>query len=165
MPPCFLKPLVNGLLLGKVLAAGPATLPIKIGDENSFQSGLLEDINKAIKSCARTITKIKLSDKVPSDIVLWKAGLPSVNQAVSKCMASLIWKARNKMNPLGHIFETSKAHMNTRAAVKERLSSSVPGHHEAASTILANLWNTLDLKSARSVTAAKALAKDHFKSA
>jgi len=83
------------------------------------------------------VLKTKLTDKVSSDIVLWKAGLPSLNEAVSSSMASLIWKARNQMNPLGH--------------------------SEAASNNLAKLWNTLDLKSAKSVTAAKMLAKKHFK--
>ena len=75
-----------------------------------------------------------------------------------------MWKARHSMNQLGHIFETSRATMNTRAQTNERLSSSVPGHPEAASCILANLWNTLDLRQAKSVTAAKSLAKSHFKS-
>ena len=159
------KPFANGILLGKVLAAASATIPIKIGQHDSaFQSGLVEDINKAIKSAARTITKTKLSDKVPSNIVLWKAGLPSITHAVSRCMASLIWKARNQMNPLGQIFETSSATMNTRASKNEKLFSSVPGHSEAASSTLANLWNHLDLNSAKSVTAAKALASNYFKS-
>ena len=121
MPPCLLKPLANGILLGKVLAAAPAALPIKTHqNEKSFQSGLIEDINKTIKSAARTITKTKLCDKVPSEIVLWKAGLPSLSQAVSKCMASLMWKARKHMNPLGQIFETSKSAMETRASKNKK---------------------------------------------
>ena len=68
------------------------------------------------------------------------------------------------MNPLGQIFATSSASMKTRASKNERLSSSVPGHPEAASNVLANLWNHLDLNSAKSVTAAKTLAKSYFKS-
>ena len=151
--------------MGKVLAAAPAALPIKTHQlEKSFQSGLIEDINKSIKSTARTIIKTKLSDKVPTDIVLWKARLPSLSQAVSKCLASLIWKARKYMNPLGQIFEKSKAAMETQASKNERLSSHIPGHPEAASNILANIWNTLDLKSARSVKAAKTMAIKFFKS-
>ena len=112
---------------------------------------------------ARTITKIKLTDKVSSNIVLWKAGLPSLNEAVSSSMASLIWKAKNLMNPLGCIFETSNSAMNTRFLSNEKLSSYVPGHSEAASNNLAKLWNVLDLKSAKSVMAEKMLARKHFK--
>ena len=164
MPQCLLKPLAHGLVLGKILAAASAAIPIKIHNQGKpFQFGILEDINKAIKSTARTITRIKLTDKVSSNIVLWKAGLPSLNEAVSSSMASLIWKARNQMNPLGQIFKTSNSSMNTRSLSNEKLSSYVPGHSEAASNNLVKLWNVLDLKSAKSVTAAKMLANKHFK--
>ena len=133
MPQCLLKPLTNGILLGKILAAASAAIPIQISDQDKlFQSKILEDINKSIKAAARTITKTKLKDKVPSNIVLWKAGLPSLNQAVSASKASLIWKARKQMNQLGQIFQTSKSNMNTRASSNEKLSTCVPGHYEAA---------------------------------
>ena len=149
--------------MGKILAASSAAIPIKTPNQvKPFQSVLLEDINKAIKATARTITKTKLSDKVSSTSVLKKAGLPSLNEAVSTCMASLIWKARGQMNPLGQIFETSKSAMTTRALKK--LSSYIPGYYEAASNNLANLWNHLDLKSAKSAQAAKTLAKKQFQS-
>ena len=63
MPPCTLKPLAHGILMGKVLSAAPASIPIKCDqDKNAYMSGLVEDINKAIKSTARTITKTKLCD-------------------------------------------------------------------------------------------------------
>ena len=96
--------------------------------------------------------------------MLWKEGLPSLNEAVSTRMASLIWKARKEMNPLGQIFDVSKSNMNTRASNNEKLFSHVPGHCEAASNNLANIWNQLDLKSATSATAANTLAKKHLKS-
>ena len=155
----------NGLLMGKVLAAAPAVIPIKIdNNDRPFQSGLLEEINKSIKATARTITKTKLTDKINSDIFLWKAGLPSLTKAVSSSMASLIWKARNRMNPLGRIFDTSKSTKVTRAFTNEKLFSHVPGHPEAASNKLVSIWNLLDLKSAKSASAAKVLARKHFKS-
>ena len=161
MPNCLLKPLSHGILMGKIVSASAAAIPIKTHiQDKPFQSVLLEDINKSIKCAARTITKTKLTDKVSSDIVLWKAGLPSLNTAVSTCMVSLIWKARNHMNPLGRIFENSKSTMKTRGQTNERLSSYVPGHSEAAINNLANLLNSLDLKSAKSLMAAKMLAKN-----
>ena len=121
--------------------------------------------NKAIKSTARTITKTKLTDKIHSEKVLQKANLRCLNESVASIMAVTVWKAKKSMNPLGQIFETSSAKMNTRASKNERLFSSVPGHSEAASNTLANLWNHLDLKSANSMTAAKTLARSYFKSA
>ena len=163
MPQCLLKPLTNGILFRKIIAAASAAIPIQISDQDKlFQSKILEDINKSIKAAARTITKTKLKDKVPSNIVLWKAGLPSLNQAVSASKASLIWKARRQMNQLGQIFQTSKSNMNTRASLNEKLSTCVPGHYEAVSNDLANIRNHLDFLSAKSAMAAKALAKKYF---
>ena len=49
--------------------------------------------------------------------------------------------------------------MNTRGQKKEKLSTYVQGHSEAASNNMANLWNQLDLKSAGSFQAAKTIAK------
>ena len=165
MLPCLLRPLTHGILFCKILAAVAAAIPLKSHFlDKPFQCGLLEDINKAIKETARTITRTKLSDKMNSTIVLWKAGLPSLNEAVSTRMASLIWKERNQMNPLGRIFETSKSIMKTRALKNEKLSSYVPGYSKAASNNLAKVWNQLDLKSANSLKAAKKLAQKHFKS-
>ena len=116
MPQFLLKPITHGILLGKIFASASATIPVKINDNTKqFQSTLIEDIYKSIKSAARTITKTKLSDKVHSEKVLWKAGLPSLNEAVCASMAPLIWKARTQMNPLGQIFQTSKC-KSTRAA-------------------------------------------------
>ena len=59
------------------------------------------------------------------------------------------------MNQLGQIFQTSKSNMNTRASLNEKLSTCVPGHCEAASNDLANIWSYLDLEAAKSGMAAK----------
>ena len=84
MPNSLLKPLANGLLMGKILAAAPAAFPIKLNTyDKPYLSGTLKDIDKAIKSCARTITRTKLSDKVISEVVLRKSVLRSLTEAVS----------------------------------------------------------------------------------
>ena len=71
MPQYLLKPITHGILMGKILSAASAAIPIKSQHQsNPFQSGLLEDIDKAIRSAARSITKTKLTDKVRSDVVL-----------------------------------------------------------------------------------------------
>ena len=43
-----------------------------------------EDINKAIKATARTITKSKLSDKIRSEVLLQKSSLKCLNEAFGK---------------------------------------------------------------------------------
>ena len=68
--------------MGKILAAAPATIPIRIDPEDRFSITITEEINKSIKSAARCITRTKLSDKIQSDSILSKAGLQCLNKAV-----------------------------------------------------------------------------------
>ena len=81
--------------MGKILAATPAALPIRLStNDKPYLSGTLSEIEKSIRSTARTITHTRLKDKT----VLHKAGLRSVTQAVSETMAISIWKAQKEMN-------------------------------------------------------------------
>ena len=82
MPPHLLTTFTNGILMGKILAAAPATIPIRIDPEDRFSITITEEINKSIKSAARCITRTKLSDKIQSDSILSKAGLQCLNKAV-----------------------------------------------------------------------------------
>ena len=105
MPNSLLKPLANGLLMGKILAAAPAAIPIRLNPlDKPYLSGILNEIEKSIRATARTITPTSLNDRLRSEIVLSNAGLRSLTEAVSETMACAIWKARNEMNPLGQIF-------------------------------------------------------------
>ena len=58
--------------MGKILAACTVTIPIRLKSDDRYFgiTGVTEDVNMAIKSTARTITKTKLSDKVRSEQVL-----------------------------------------------------------------------------------------------
>ena len=47
MPNCLLKPLANGILMGKILSAAPAALPIRLSsNDQPYLSGILTDIIK-----------------------------------------------------------------------------------------------------------------------
>ena len=63
--------------MGKILAAAPAAIPICIdsNDKPYNIAGILDEIDKAIRATARTITRTKLTDKVRSEVILSKAGL------------------------------------------------------------------------------------------
>ena len=51
MPNFLLKPLANGILMGKILSSATATIPIRLEpNDKPYLSGTLEDIDKAIKS-------------------------------------------------------------------------------------------------------------------
>ena len=60
-----------------------------------------ENINRSIKSVARTITKTSLSDKVSSKSVLEKAGLRPLNEMVACQTALMVWKSNKAKDPLG----------------------------------------------------------------
>ena len=164
MPHCLLKPLANGLLMDKILAAAPAAIPIKIyPNDKPYLTGILNDIDRSIKATARIITRTKLTDKVRSEITLWRAGLRSLNEAVSMTMASSIWKARKDMNTLGCIFESKDSVKNTRSVTRLNLCQPVPGHPEVAANKLAQIWNLLNLSSAKTLSSAKASVHQWYK--
>ena len=125
-------------------------------------AGILEDIDKSIRVAARTITHTKLTDKVRSEITLQKAGLRSLTEAVSTTMATTVWKARNEMNPLGHILQKKLSVKNTRSGYNNKLSLPVPGHPEAAANKLAQVWNEMNLSDAKSLYHAKTIAQKWY---
>ena len=65
MPNCVLKPLANGLLMGKILAAAPAAIPIRLStNDKPYLSGILTEIDKSIRATARTITHSKSKSSI-----------------------------------------------------------------------------------------------------
>ena len=138
MPNCLLRPLSNGLLMGKILAAAPAAIPIRIDpNDKPYLAGILDEIDKAIRATARTITRTKLKDKVRSEVTLSKAGLKSLTEAVSVTMATLVWKARKDMDTLGFIFEKKPSVRDNRSKYNDKLCQPVPGHPELTSNKMA----------------------------
>ena len=129
MPNCLLKPLAIGLLIGKILEAAPAAIPIRWStNDKHFLSGTLTIIEKSIQSTARTFTNTRLKDEIRSETVLHKAGLCSLTQAVSESMAILIWKARKEINPFGRMFQNY-----VFERYKDNLLKPIPGYPKAAS--------------------------------
>ena len=127
-----------------------------------YLSGILNEIDKSIRSAARTITRTSLKDKIRTETVLQKAGLRSLTQAVSEIMACSIWTARNEMNPLGQIFEKKVSTRCTRSINSDKLCQPVPGHSEAASNKLAQVWNLMNLSSAKTLGTVRNLARKWY---
>ena len=126
-------------------------------------SRILNEIDKSIKATARTITHTSLKDKIRSDIVLSRAGLQSLTEAVSETMACAIWKARKEMNPLGCIFKNKHSNRNTRSTSENRLCQPVPGHPEAAANKLAQIWNIMNLHSSKTLGSVRTSAHSWYK--
>ena len=81
----------------------PVTIPVNLNHDDNMYGyiGVTEDIDKSIKATARSITKTRLCDKIRSEVVLNKANLKSLNEAVASITAITVWKSKQSMNPLG----------------------------------------------------------------
>ena len=104
-----------------------------------------------------------MTDKIRSEVILWKAGLRSLTEAVSATMASTIWKARKEMSPLGCIFQGKSSVKNTRSSGSDNLCQPVPGHPELAANKLAQVWNLMNLSNAKTLASAKVSAREWYK--
>ena len=70
------------------MSAAPTAIPIRLNSK--YLSGILKDIDISIKCAARNITHTNLKDKASSEIILQKATLRSLTEAVSETMACSI---------------------------------------------------------------------------
>ena len=79
----------NAISMGKILASAPATMPIRIEPEDRISCTITEELSKAIRCNAPTITRIKLSDKIHSVEFLVKARLRCLKNISASSMAGL----------------------------------------------------------------------------
>ena len=106
-----------------------------------------------------------MSDKIRSETVLKKARLREVNEMVASVSATMVWKSKMLMDPLGSLlFPTpstdSSEKMVLRSANSGNAKSPVPGYGALAANLLARAWNHApDLQGATSLKAAKAAAR------
>ena len=164
MPNYLLTPLTNGLLMGKLLSAAMAAIPVKLCPyDKPYLAGILNDLEKSIRAAARTISRTKLTDKIQSEVVLQKAGLRSLTEAVCMTMATTVWKARKEMNLLGCVFNNKLSSKITRSMSSNNLCQPIPGHPEAAINKLAQVWNLMNLGSAKTLGCAKSLAQKWYR--
>ena len=163
MPPHLLTTFANGLLMGKIMAFAPVHIPTRLNIDDHYHNyiGVTEDINKAIKATARTITKSRLSDKIRSEVLLQKAGLKCLNEAVASITAVTVWKSKTFMDPLGkRIFREKPSFQCTRSVASKDIDLLVPGYPTLSTNIMARIWNAVPgLEQATTLGAAKSLAK------
>ena len=163
MPPHLLSTLANGLLMGKIMAFSPVNIPTRLNVDNHYQGyiGVTKDINKGIKATARNITKSRLSDKIRSEVLLQKAGLKCLNEAVASMTAVSVWKSKTVMDPLGQrIFNQKPRLQCTRSGTSNEICLPVPGYPTLSTNIMARIWNAVPgLQTASTLGAAKSLAK------
>ena len=67
------------------------------------------------------------------------------------------------MNPLGYILQNRLSVKNTRQSGQDNLCQPVPGHPELAANKLAQVWNLMNLSTAKTLGQVKAFACDWYK--
>ena len=161
VPPNLLRLLANGLVIGKILAAAPAAIPFKIVYDDRAANLATENINRSIKSVARTITKTSLSDKVSSKSVLEKAGLRPLNEMVASQTALMVWKSNKAKDPLGRkLFPKRSIIRATRSINCVKAIQPVPGNNTLAANLMARTWNSSsELQAVTTIGAARSVAR------
>ena len=87
----------NGLLMANILASAPTTIRIRIEEGDRPASIAVENINRAIKADACTISKTEPTDKIWSIKVLEHTGPRCFNKAIVSSMVMTIWKSKKKL--------------------------------------------------------------------
>ena len=161
VPSNLLRLLANGLVIGKILAAAPAAIPFKIAHDDRAANLATENINRSIKSVARTITRTALSDKVPSKSILEKAGLRTLNEMVASQTALMVWKSKKAKDPLGRkLFPVRSIMRHTRSINSSNATQPVPGNNTLAANLMARAWNSsTELHTVTTIGAAKSVAR------
>ena len=162
VPPHLLRMFTNGLLVGKIIASAPAAIPFRIDEDDKGLITLTDQISCALKKAARTITRTRLTDKVRSEVVLQKAGLLSLNEMIASISATMVWKSKNKMDPLGSLLFPSfeNNHTARRSQFSGKAKPPVPGCKNLAANLLAKAWNSAPLvRRSHTLGAAKLAAR------
>ena len=138
-----------------------AAIPFKIAYDDRAANLATENINRSIKSVARTITKTALSDNVLSKLVLEKAGLRTLNEMVASQTALMVWKSNKARDPLGKILFPERTIMRpTRSINSVKAIQPVPGNNSLAANLMARAWNSSsELQTVTTIGSARSVAR------
>jgi hypothetical protein len=159
--------LVNGKLCHKLAAYESPRLPTQLS-EATPPTTLYHQIQVAYNRVARSITGVKIRDRVAIPDLLQRASLPSLNGMVVNAVCMETWNCRHSSdggngakNFVGFlIFDTGEAVKTTRAASAGMALVPLRGKETFVSNG-ARTWNTLEaLREATSKLAARLAAKN-----
>ena len=155
-PGPYLRQLINGKILYAAAAVGHGRLH---SDDAPSDAGLHKAIQVAINTAARSVVGLKSKDRVRTELILKKAGLPSYNRAVVRLVAVEAWKTLYGNNmPAGRLI--NRVDNGTRAGTA--------GHFAAPSRLPTRtfVWDAVKilnlcptLVQAKTLKAAKTLSR------
>jgi hypothetical protein len=174
----YLRQLARGLVIGKVSFALAAVVAPRLGKGEDPPSAAYKSVQVAINDVARSITGTKRTDHVKIPSLLYRAGLPSVNELAVRAVAMESWKANHssdgkngERNPIGKfIFPANPtSSIDSSRTTRSRTAGIIHNPLRQANTFAihaANVWNaSLALREAPTRHAASAVAKLLAKSA
>jgi hypothetical protein len=169
----FLRQLANGLVIGKLShAIAAVAAPRLAGSDMPIGAGL-RSVQIAINDTARSITGCKRSDHIEVHDLIARAGLPTMNELITRSIALETWTAFNSSdgnssggrNPLGStMFDGSGYKRDTRAAAAGIVQDPLRGYNTLVSNGI-GIWNEWpELRAATTRGSAKRIAAKLAKS-
>jgi hypothetical protein len=175
----YLRQLARGLVIGKISFALAAVVAPRLGNGESLPSAAYKSVQVAINDVARSITGRKRTDHVNIPSLLYRAGLPSVNELAVRAVAMESWKANHssdgkngERNPIGKFIfpdTPTTSSIDSSRTTRSKTAGIIHNPLREANTFAvhaANVWNSsLALREAPTRHAASAVAKLLAKSA
>ncbi len=159
LPPNYLTKVASALLVGKLAYAAPVTLTPRLA-QNEPTSVSAQKLQICINEAARIILRSRRTDKLRTERLLAKSGLPSLNHLVIKGIAVECWKAINKCTPLGAVICGGyKSTRPTRMTFSNKLPPAFKFPRNSMAWHSVGIWNLHeDLRVAATLNRAKSAA-------
>ncbi len=159
LPQAHLAQVASALLVGKLSYAASATFMPRLTVDEPANSAI-QKLQVCMNEAARTILGVTKLDKIHTETLLCKAGLPSINRLVVKGIATECWRAINMGTPLGRlILGGQKSFRATRMASSNRLAPPFKFPRDSMAWHAVRIWNLHEeLRSAKSLYCAKKVA-------
>ncbi len=159
LPPSHLGEVASSFLTGKLSYAAPATFVPRL----TVNEPVVTASNKlqvCINNAARMVLGSSKLDKIRTETLLVKAGLPSLNRLVVKSIAIECWRALNMKTPLGSVIAGGhKASRLTRMTSSDKLGPPFRFPRDSMAWHAVRIWNSCEnLRSASTIHSARRAA-------
>ncbi len=169
----YVEEVVRSLVIGR-LCYGSALFPLRLANEDPACQ-LLQTIQVRVNDTARLLLGAARVDRIPTEELLFRTGLPSLNRNAIRAAVLELWKALNssdgadgERNPLGMILSSPPTSQPTRCTRSVKAGNLPPPLLKKDNVFLWNavqIYNDLvPLRSTVSLAAVQKLA-DSYSSA
>jgi hypothetical protein len=145
VPNKMVTPLVHGLIMSKIRYCLPLFCDVRQSPSDPISSSM-HDLQVQLNNAMRTVSGVKLEDRVEVSDLLLQVGIPSVNQLAAETTLLETWRQINLGFPTGDCFVFRNEHTSdrrTRNAEKNLLVTPSPGGAGMANFLTqgSSLWN------------------------